>query len=85
MGAKLCRDMRTTKNHMDADDQYDMNIILHSLYIILKLMTKILKGWAAAGFVPNAILHMVKSRFKQDIICDISDHMHHVQILTAIW
>ena len=55
------------------------------MYIILKLMTKILKGWAAAGFVPNAILHMVKSRFKQDIICDISDHMHHVQILTAIW
>lgn len=48
-------------------------------------MTKILKGWAAAGFVPNAILHMVKSRFKQDIICDIRDHMHHVQILTAIW
>ena len=52
-------------------------------------MTKILKGWAAAGFVPNAILHMAKSRFKQDIICDIRDHMHHVhqmhQILTAIW
>ena len=65
-----------------------MDIILYNLYnmyIILKLMTKILKGWAAAGFVPNAILHMVKSRFKQDIICDISDHMHHVQILTAIW
>ena len=52
---------------------------------ILKPMSKILKGWTAAGFVPNAILHMVKSRFKLDIICDITDDMHHVQILTAIW
>ena len=37
-----------------------IDIMEHSYIMhILKLMSKILKGWAAAGFVPNAILHMV--------------------------